>query len=164
MMTPQIEKLKSTKLIGIRTSMSFTDNKTVELWKAFAPRIKEIASAANPLLYSVEIYPTTEFYTKFDPAKTFEKWAAIEVHDFDNIPKGMEKLIIPEGLYAIFHYKGMASNAEELFRYIYSKWLPNSEYEMDNRPFLAVMGEKYKGEDPESEENFLVAVRKKVQP
>jgi AraC family transcriptional regulator len=35
---------------------------------------------------------------------------------------------------------------------------------MDNRPYFALMGEKYKGENPESEEDFWIPVKKKCKP
>ncbi len=71
----------------------------------------------------------------------------------------MEKLVLPQGLYAVFHYKGKPSEAEETFKYIYGVWLLNSIYEMDNRPYISLMGNKYKGEDPDSEEEFWIPIK-----
>lgn len=160
-MTPRIEILRETKLVGKNLSMSFTRDRTAELWQSFSPRLKEITNPVNTNLFSVEIYPDTGFIEKFNPAIEFEKWAAIEVSNFDTIPNEMEKLIIPEGLYAVFHYKGRPSEAQETFQFIYSVWLRNSEFQMDDRPYFALMGEKYKGEDPDSEEEFWIPVKKK---
>ena len=160
-MTPRIETLKETKLIGKKLSMSFANDKTTELWKSFSPRLNEISNSVNSGLFSVEIYPETSFFDNFNPEEEYEKWAAVEVSDFNNIPDGMDKLVIPEGLYAVFHYKGKPSEARETFRFIYGIWLPDSEYEMDNRPYFALMREKYKGEDPASEEDFWIPVKKK---
>jgi AraC family transcriptional regulator len=160
-MTPRIETFKETKLIGKRLSMSFEKDKTIELWKSFSPRRKEINNAVNSELYSVIIYPDTHFLEKLNSAREYEKWAAIEVSDFDSVPEGMEKLIIPKGQYAVFHYKGKPSEAQETFRFIYGIWLPNSDYKMDDRPYFAIMGEKYKGDAPESEEDFWIPIKKK---
>ncbi|AEM70133.1 transcription activator effector binding protein [Allomuricauda ruestringensis DSM 13258] len=160
-MVPRIETLLPTKLIGKKLSTSFANDKTFELWRSFSPRKKEIKNPINDDLYSVEIYPDTSFFQNFDPAQVFEKWATIAVSDFDQIPDGMETLTIPSGKYAVFPYKGKPSEAMETFRYIYADWLPNSEYEMDSRPYLALMGAKYKGEHPESEEEFWVPIKKK---
>ena len=158
-MEPRIEELKEKKLIGQKTRMSFANNKTFGLWKSFAPRKKEILNSASSDLYSVDIYNDSQFFVNFNPLKEFDKWAAIEVQDFDTFPEEMEKLVIPQGLYAVFHYKGKPSEAEETFKYIYGVWLPNSIYEMDNRPYLAIMGNKYKGEDPDSEEEFWIPIK-----
>ena len=73
----------------------------------------------------------------------------------------MESLTVPEGLYAVFPYKGKPSEAKGAFKYMYGEWLPNSEYEMDSRPYFALMSEMYKGEHPESEEEFWVPIKKK---
>tara|TARA_B100000949_G_scaffold157980_1_gene139042 strand:- start:22641 stop:23123 length:483 start_codon:yes stop_codon:yes gene_type:complete len=160
-MTPRIQTLPTTTLVGKKTITSFAEKNTFELWQSFSPRKKEINHSINNDSYAVEIYPTTTFFQNFDPTQPFEKWAAIAVSKIEEIPKGMESLTIPEGLYAVFPYKGKPSEAMKAFRYIYGEWLPKSEYEMDCRPYFALMGEKYKGEHPESEEEFWIPITKK---
>ena len=160
-MEPRIEMLSETLLIGKKTIMSFSDNKTVELWRSFSPRLREIKNPAGNELYSVEIYNDTHFFNHFDPAKEFEKWAAIAVKNFDSVPEEMDKLILPKGPYAVFPYRGKSSDAQKVLQYIYGIWLPGSEYDMDNRPYFALMGEKYKGEHPDSEEEFWVPITNK---
>ncbi len=159
-MEPRIEKIEETKLIGNKTKMSFVNNKTMELWQSFMPKRKEVTNPLGTELYSVELYNDRMFFKNFDPTKEFEKWAAIKVSEFDNVPNGLETLIIPKGEYAVFHYKGKPSEAQGTYQYIYGQWIPNSEYELDDRPHFALMGEKYKGEDPESEEEFWIPIRK----
>ena len=158
-MEPRIEIVKETKLTGKKIKMSYARNKTAELWRSFSPRRKEIKNSVNSDLYSVEIYHDTAFFADFDPLKEFEKWAAVEVKDFDSVPEDIDKLVIPHGQYAVFHYRGKPSEAQETFQYIFGKWLPNSRYEMDDRPYFAIMGEKYKGEDPDSEEEFWIPIK-----
>lgn len=160
-MLPRIETLSPTKLIGQKIITSFVQDKTVELWRSFAPRIKEIKNKVNSDSYAVDIYPNTTFFQQFDPTRTFEKWAAVPVIDFDQVPNGLDALVIPEGTYAVFTYKGKPSNAMNTFRYIYGEWLPNSKYQMDDRPYFALMGDLYKGEHPDSEEEFWVPIRPK---
>jgi len=160
-MTPSIQTLPQTKLVGQKMTMSFAQDKTLELWQSFSPRKKEIKNSLNDDFYSVEIYPNTSFFQNFNTTQAFEKWAAIAVSEIDEIPKGMQSLNIPEGLYAVFPYQGKPSEAMDTFRYIYAEWLPNSEYEMDDRPYFALMGAKYKGEHPDSEEEFCIPIKKK---
>ncbi len=161
MIKPRIETFKEAKLVGKKMRMSFANNKTVELWRNFSPRRKEIKNLIDPNRFSVEIYPDNTFFENFDPDMEYEKWAAVEVSNFDMIPDGMEKLIIPEGLYAVFHYKGKPSEAQEAFLYIFGTWLPNSEYKMDDRPYFALIGEKYISESTESEEEFWIPIIRK---
>lgn len=158
-MLPRIEPFPQTKLVGQKIFTSFAQDGTYELWRNFAPRKKEIQNKINGHLYAVEIYPDTTFFQQFDPTRIFEKWAAVPVADFDELPNGMEALTIPEGIYAVFTYKGKPSDAMDTFRYIYGEWLTNSQYEMDDRPYFALMDEQYKGEHPESEETFWIPIR-----
>lgn len=160
-MSPEIVMLEEMKLVGMRLAMTFAEDRTTKLWRAFSPRRREIEDTDGADLYSVEIYPDIDFFTNFRPGVEYEKWAAVKVHGFDGLPKGMEKLIVPKGAYALFHYKGKPSDAMETFRYIYGVWLPASVYEMDDRPYFARMGEKYKGESDDSEEDFWIPIREK---
>ncbi len=73
----------------------------------------------------------------------------------------METFLFPGGLYAIFIYKGPASEGPETYRYIFEIWLPESGYNLDNRPHFAVMGEKYRNNDPRSEEELWIPVAPK---
>lgn len=159
-MEPRFETLPEKKFIGKSIQMSFSENKTFQLWNGFMPRRKDILNNIGSELYSIEIYKPA-FFDNFDPDNIFEKWAAIEVTDFQSIPKGMEKLITPEGLYAVFVHKGPASDGPKTYQYIFRTWFPASEYILDNKPHFAIMGEKYKNNDPSSEEELWIPVKPK---
>jgi AraC family transcriptional regulator len=157
-MKPRIENSGEKKLIGHQLTMSFINNRTLELWQDFMPRRKMITHCTGADLYSVEIY-ASGFFKNFNPNATFRKWAAVAVTDFHSIPEGMETLVIPAGQYAVFLYKGPASKGSEFYQNIFTVWLPQSGYRLDNRPHFALMGEKYKHEDPDSEEEIWIPVR-----
>jgi len=157
-MQPRIEKLSAKKLVGKRINMSFSDNKTFELWNSFMPKRKEIKNNTGSELYSVEFYPDG-FFTKFNPDTIFEKWAAVEVKNFESVPDKLETMILPGGLYAVFLHKGAASSVSQTYQYIIGTWLPqNGEFMLDNRPHFALMGNKYKNEDPNSEEEIWIPI------
>ena len=156
-MTPRIQTIKEKYLIGFKKRMSFAANATHELWQSFMPRRKEITNNLNSDLYSAEVYDK-EFFKEFDPNRPFDKWAAVELTDLNHIPAGMEKLDFPGGLYAVFIHKGPASEGYKTYQYIFEKWLPSSGYKVDQRPHFAVMGEKYKNDDPDSEEEIWIPV------
>jgi len=160
-MKPRIETLAEKKLVGKRMIMSFFDNKTGELWKSFMPRRKEIQNNIGIELYSMQIYAPL-FFNNFNPNTAFEKWAAIEVTNFDTIPNEMETFTLTSGLYAVFQYKGAAGEAANTFQYILGTWLPNSEYTLDRRPHFEILGEKYKNNDPDSEEEIWIPIKPKV--
>jgi AraC family transcriptional regulator len=159
-MEARIENLAEKKLIGNYIKMNFIENKTFQLWNGFMPRLKEIKNPIDSNLYSLEVFPVGHF-DNFDPANIFQKWAAIEVSDFEEIPSEMETLIIPAGLYAVFTHKGPASEGHKTYHSIFVEWLPNSQYTVDERPHFAIMGEKYKKEDPSSEEDIWIPIKTK---
>ena len=68
--------------------MSFAQNRTFELWNSFMPRRKEIGNTIGTELYSAQQYPE-DFFAAFNPMAEFDKWAAVEVSDFDTIPDDM---------------------------------------------------------------------------
>ena len=160
-MEPRIEMLQSKRLVGLRMTMSLVNNKTGELWKAFMIRRKEIQNTISSVLYSVQVYAPS-YYQNFNPQNTFEKWATIEVSDVEKTPAGMETMLLPEGLYAIFVHFGGPSKGAATFQYIFTQWLPKSDYELDNRPHFEALGEKYKGDSPESEEEIYIPIKAKV--
>jgi AraC family transcriptional regulator len=156
-MKPKIETLPEKKLIGKRTTMSLVDNKTAELWKSFLTRRSEITNNLTTELISMQIYDPIHF-VKFKPANKFEKWAAVEVADFKNVPEDMEAFVLSPGLYAIFDYKGSSSDPS-IFQYIFGTWLPASGYDLDARPHFEILGDKYKNNDPMSEEEIYIPIR-----
>jgi AraC family transcriptional regulator len=158
-MTPRIESLQEKKLIGKRLTMSLANNRTGELWQTFMPKRRAIANAISNDLISLHVYPPT-YFANFQPTLEFEKWAAVEVSNFENVPAEMETFILTGGLYAVFDYKGSSSDPS-IFQYIFGTWLPSSDYFLDDRPHFEVLGANYKNNDPNSEEEIWIPIRKK---
>ncbi len=158
-MKPQIETISEKKLVGITLRMSFANNKTRELWGKFIPNRKEIKNNLNSNLISLQIY---EKGFNFNENAEFKKWALVEVTDFESIPKNMKPFTLSGGLYAVFNYKGN-SNDLTIFQYIFTNWLPSSKYQLDNRPHFEVLGDKYKNNDPNSEEEIWIPIKNKIQ-
>jgi AraC family transcriptional regulator len=160
-MVPRIETLIAKKLIGKRMTMTFSNDKTFELWSSFMPLKKEINNVVNTDLFSLQIYPPG-YFDSFNPTMTFEKWAAVEVDDFNSVPGDFLTLNLPGGLYAIFPYKGLPAEAAGTFQFIIGSWIPNSGYLLDNRPHFEILGEKYKTDDPDSEEEIWIPIQSKI--
>ena len=158
-MTPRIEILNEKKLVGKRLTMSFANYKVAELWQSFLPLRKDITNNLTNDLISLVIYKPTHF-TDFKPTNEFERWATVEVTDFDNVPNEMDSFILPSGHYAVFDYKGSSSD-NSIFQYILGTWLPNSNYVLDDRPHFEVLGDKYKNNDPTSEEEIWIPIKSK---
>jgi len=157
-MQPLIKTLNEKKLTGHFIEMSFIENKTFQLWNGFMPKKKEIKNTINANLYSLEVYPD-HYFDNFNPSDNFQKWAAVEVSDFEDLPYGMKTLVVSGGLYAVFLHFGPATEAHKTYNYIFAEWLPNSAYIVDERPHFAVMDEKYKKDDPNSEEEIWIPIK-----
>lgn len=135
--------------------MSFSNNRTVELWRAFMPRLKEVNNKIGSDLYSIEVNDS-QFFNNFDLNHEFVKWAAIEVIDFNGIPDGLKPFELSGGLYAVFTHRGPSSNATERYQFIFEKWLPNSIYTLDDRLHFAEMVQNLT-----SEEEIWIPIRLK---
>lgn len=148
------------KIVGLRHTMSFVNNTTGELFRSFMQRKNEIQNRANADLLCVQNYPPG-FFIAFNPVTPFEKWAAAEVNSFEIVPAGMEMTTIPAGLYSVFLFRGSNAQANDFFANIYMNWFPSSGYEVDHRPHFEILGNKYKNNDPESEEEVWIPVKSK---
>jgi hypothetical protein len=62
-----------------------------ELWQSFMPVRQEVEDNIGSELYSIEVY-APHFFNPSNPDVEFEKWAAIEVTDFDAISNEMETI------------------------------------------------------------------------
>ncbi|WP_262909287.1 GyrI-like domain-containing protein [Mucilaginibacter roseus] len=156
---PALQQIVSKKLVGMHVTTSIANNKTEILWQNFMSRRKEISGALSNDLYSLQVYPA-DYFKVFDAHREFEKWALVEVDAGAVVPEGMETFDLPGGLYAVFNYQGSSADAS-IFNYILSEWLPASDYVLDNRPHFEVLGEKYKNNDPTSEEEIWIPVKPK---
>jgi AraC family transcriptional regulator len=159
-MQPRIETTAQKKIIGKRVTMTFAGNNTRELWKSFMPRRQEIKNHLTNDFISMQVYDQSFDFKNFDLYKKFEKWAAIEVSNFEIIPEGFDSYEIPAGLYAVFSYKGLSTDTE-IFQYIFGTWLPGSKFALDSRPHFEILGEKYKNDDPSSEEEIWIPIKPK---
>jgi AraC family transcriptional regulator len=159
-MEHRIELLAEKKLVGKHLCMSLANNRTGELWRSFMMERNEIRNAVGTDLYSMQVHDPA-YFQNFDVANPFEKWATTEVSDFDAIPPGMESFLLPAGMYAVFHYKGLPEEGAKAFQYIFTTWLPQSGYVLDNRPHFELLGEKYKNGSADSEEEIWIPVKNK---
>lgn len=161
-MIPQIKQFQTKYFIGRRIQTTLLANATAGLWRSFMPLRKQLAQVIGNHLYSIEIYNPALNFNYFNQSTPFEKWAAVEVPESAMAPPELEKLQISEGLYAVFVYKGAASDFMQVFTYIFNTWFPESDYEVDNtRPHFEVMGDKYNNTSADSEEEIWVPVKHK---
>ena len=154
---PKIVHIEPKLLVGMSMQMSIVNNKTRELWQMFMPQRLKVENRLGQDFYSLQVYEP-DYSQSFNPEKSFTKWAAVEVSMANDLADGLSQFKLAGGHYAVFHYKGMPGDPL-IFQYIYSKWLPESEYVLDNRPHFEVLGPKYKQNSPDSEEEIWIPVK-----
>ena len=126
------------------------------------PRRKELKNVPGSDLFSLQGTDTSMKIWDIKLDTIFEKWALVEVADFENLPEGMEPFTLPAGKYAVFTHKGCTvPGFIKTMAYILGTWLPGSEFELDSRPDFEVLGEKYSKDDPNSEEEVWIPVKPK---
>lgn len=136
--------------------MSLSNNKTAELWKQFMPRRTEVRNRITSDFISMQKYGEN---WNFSPDSLFDKWAAVEVSSFAEIPFNMDSYILKGGMYAVFIHHGPASAAAKTMQYIFGQWLPNSAYVLDNREHFEILPESYNPADPEAREEIWVPIK-----
>lgn len=156
---PTLTTAQPRLLLGIHIQNSLVENRAAELWRSFRPRVAEITNRLGADFFDVKRYGPELANGQFTPATVFEKWAAVEVADYDHIPPGMEALDLPGGQYAVFTHHGPASAFAGTYQYIFGTWLPTSGYLLDDRPHFDIMGPTYRPDDPEATEEVWVPVR-----
>ena len=159
-MEPEIKTIAEKRLVGKQLTMSLADNQTFRLWHSFMPGRGAIKNRLSTDLISMQVYPSSFDFTFSNPAEEFQKWAAVEVADFEAVPEALETFTLVSGLYAVFHYKGLSTDSS-IFRYIFGTWLPASDYLLADRPHFEILGSKYRNNDPESEEEIWIPIKPK---
>ena len=139
--------------------MSLVENKTFELFSSFMPRRKEIPHRIGEVVFDVRDY-SPDYYRSFSPANTFTKWALAEVASIDTLPEGMDSYQLEGGMYAVFKQKG-PNKDPNLFRYIFTQWLPGSNYLLDDRPHFDILNVGTRKNDPEAEEEIWIPIKSK---
>lgn len=157
---PRIERYPKKLLVGQHQPMTFANHNTQQLWQSFIPKVKELKNRIGTDLFSLEIYPIG-YFDSFNPQVLFEKWAAVEISEPPSTITGLDLLTIPAGDYAVFIHKGPVAEGPKTYQYIFEIWLPSSTYQIDDRPHFAVMGEKYKPNANESEEEIWIPIKPK---
>jgi AraC family transcriptional regulator len=154
---PAITELEPIRLIGVSQEMSYLKNETVALWQSFMPLLPSISERIGEDFFSIQEYPAG-YFVSFQPELNFKKSARVHVQSSAAIPDGMDELIV-EGLYAVFTFRGTPADFGSAMQFILTQWLPQSPYFLDERPHFERLGNKYKRNDPASEEEIWIPVR-----
>lgn len=156
---PRFEQLETTKLVGISLTMSRANDQTPHLWRSFMPRKDKISNRFGTNLMSMQVYPNGPTQVA-DPSAEFTKWAVVQVEDFRALPESMASYTLNGGLYAVFDHNGPATDLSTVM-YIFTEWLPSSDYILDDREHFEVLPADYQPLDPNAREEFWIPVKRK---
>ncbi|MFK7906039.1 MAG: GyrI-like domain-containing protein [Chitinophagales bacterium] len=146
-------------LIGMSIFGNFLQDPMIpKLWQEFDPYIHKIPNRVNiEQCFGLEVY--TDSFMK---TKQWHYMTAVEVSSLENIPIFASARTLPPNRYAVFTHKGLVSNISQTFDYIYSTWLPNSDYEIAAPYDFEFYDERFKeGQSEDSETDIYLPVRAK---
>ena len=162
MNSPEIVDAVSRRLIGKKIITTMAEDQTMNFWKCFKPLVKDIPLRKETGFFSVQKFEPAVPYNKFTPFTKFEKWAAVEVAENDEmIPIGLEPLLLNGGKYAVFIHKGDFSKFPQTLQYIFGQWMPTSGFTLDKRHHFEIMGTDYQPNDPNAEEEVWIPIKEK---
>ena len=157
-MQPVIKNCGYLLLSGFRKEMSLTNDHSVALWKKFMQVYAAVPEHFGQQYISAAEYPLG-YFDYFDPSKEFIRWACMETPG--NAPDTLETLEIQDGLYAVFIHHGPMALAFKTFDYIFNEWIPNSGFDLDERPHFEIMPKHYRSDDPNAQEEIWIPIKQK---
>lgn len=151
---------KDILIIGNKANLSFRTNGegTGSLARQFMPRLQEITNRVGIYSFSIQKYNTFDIKT-MTPETRFEKWIGVAVSDLNSIPENMESLIIPGGDFLVFPFQGSVSNFIEFWQQLHNEWLPNSIYQLDNRPHFEKLPAGYNPMRVDNQEEIWIPIK-----
>lgn len=162
-MKPKIIEIETKKFIGMSVITSFANDNSSELISKFLPVQHEIENRKTENLFFIQKYESYFWYLEDKLKRIFEKWLAIEVENFEKTPPNMRTFLLQGGKYAVFIHKGTTVNFHKTINFIFEEWIPESDWQIDNRPHLELLGEKYSPYSKDSEQEIWVPITKDLQ-
>jgi len=154
MITPTIQQYPGGTLCGASAPMSLQAFHPPRVWSLFMPKLHTINNRLNEDLISLRAFTGIPvFGPTANPEFTY--WAGVEV---ESPVTDFETLHIPSGTYAVFEYQGSSSDSA-VWRFIYGEWIPNSSWELDNRPHFERLGKGYSNDSDDSQEQIWIPIR-----
>lgn len=146
-------------LVGMAAKMSVLEDATAVLWRRFMPRRKEIQNAASEVFYSVQNFSGLDGFESFTAETVFEKWAAVEVTNGNSVPDEMQLFVIQGGHFAVFDHSGPPSEFPKTLNFIFSEWMPQPGWQLDDREHFEMLLPDWRADDPNAHEEVWIPVR-----
>jgi AraC family transcriptional regulator len=138
-------------LLGIARKINQSENIKLGLLskvkEELAEKVRSVENRINNELYYAVYDYDPEDISKDDEEINYTYYYCVEVSEYDNVPSGMVKKVIPQAKYAVFSYdtENNTLNGEKLSRPVYDYidgiWLPNSGFELAETSDYEVINE-----------------------
>lgn len=147
-------------IVGLSATASFLNANqiTSQLARQFMPRIGEVKHRKDTFRLSLQKYSNFNI-SEFNPNQTFQKWIGVEVDNLQFIPDHMETLTIDIGRYLVVNFEGTIEAFVNFWQDIHYNWLPNSEFEIDNRPHFERLGQDYNPNQAVNKEEIWIPIK-----
>ncbi|MDF2504861.1 GyrI-like domain-containing protein [Clostridium sp.] len=126
-MKTKLVNIKEFKAVGITYFGNNSNGEIPKLWQVFNSRYKDIKQKSKSMI----CHGICD--DEMDSEGRFHYTACAEVDSFQDVPEGMETKIVPAGKYLVYTYVGDMKNIGNFYNDIFTKYLPDSEYEIDSR-------------------------------
>lgn len=134
--------------VGLELTVRYDDTSVIAgKWGEFMQRAGEIPQAVKPAESLGIVLSAND--------EEFVYLISKEAGAVDPLPSGMTAHTIPANDYAVFTHRGAISKLGETFQYIFSQWLPQSEYDRTDAPATEVYGENY-GDGSSEDSSFEI--------
>lgn len=121
---PRMEARDKLKVVGVVNEYELDELDVLILWKTFKPFANNIQNRVGS-----EAFGLYQNYNQIKGKTQFTYACCVEVSDLNNIPVGMEGWEVDQQNYAVFDHKVGVNKIDDTLRYIWGRWLPQSNYE-----------------------------------
>ena len=157
-MKPRLVSREAFTVVGLKCRASKQNNVIPRLWDDFNEVCAGIPhSVKNRTAYGV-------CYLEEGDAPSGDRFsylAGMEVSIANDIPPGMELLVVPANDYAVFEHRGALDNLCQTYELVYSEWLPASALERVGNLDFELYDWRFRWGQPDSVLEIWVPVRQK---
>ncbi len=157
-MEPKIVELEPMTILGMEIRTKDSETAIPQLWEKFIAHFDKIRNSVikdRSWGVSYDIVVSDDYIE-------FTYLAGCEVAATDTIPEGYIIREIPAHKYAMFIHTGPVENIGETYDFIWSKWLPTSQYEYDPSNDMELYDERFNPTSPNSQVILYTPVKDKI--
>lgn len=160
MIQVEIKERSSFHVVGKFYTTSLATQEPSNWWKSLKIAAKKLGYQIDIGSYSLQKYPK-KYFQEFSPFHSFEYAPAIPTEKGLPIPEEWKKLEIEGGLFAVFVHLGSSETFPQTMGLFFNDWLPQSNYELDDRIHFCFMPPGYQLQDATATEEIWIPIRLK---